>query len=106
MISLLSWYIIHINNSSLLSIQPTKSIETIDVNMPKNTSNQKIVSNTKKVSSWSNEINIQENTNQDNTSQWNNSNDSFNEEIYEEIIFHDDFDKEYWNDVDNNYQDE
>ena len=97
--SLLSWYTMQINKPALVDIKPTMEINSV------NTYNKKI-SNHKNLSLWSEKTDNQDTENQDNILQWDSSEDFSNEEIYEEIIFHDDFDKEYWNDVDSNYQDE
>lgn len=103
-ISLLSWYTMQINKSTLPDIQPTTEISNMSTY--KKTSNKKNISNHKKVSSWYDDTYKENINNQNNSLQWDSRDDFSNEEIYEEIILHDDFDKEYWNDVDSIDSDE
>ena len=54
----------------------------------------------KQINSWTDENNTSSNTDLENLNTEN------NEDEYEEIIFHDDFDKEYRNDVENAHLDQ
>jgi len=104
-VSMMSQYTLQINKQLLLSDQPTENTEIINTNIPPKMSTKNNVSNRKKTIR-SEETKNQDIDNQDNILQWKNDEDYSNKEIYEEIVFQDDFDKEYWNDVDSNYQDE
>ena len=99
-------YILSILSLSSLFIEKTQLVQ---VNQAEGNSivNTKIVSkpqntkNSNQVNPWLNENDLAEvNTENMNTQSQN------SEDEYEEIIFHDDFDKEYRRDVDDNYLDD
>ena len=103
-ISLLSRYTLQINKPLLLNDQPVKNPEIIDINTSKKTTTKKTSSIPKKTNSWSEKIENQDTNNQENILQSKDTQEDFsNEELYEEINFHDDFDEEYRNDVDSSY---
>lgn len=97
-------YILSILSLSSLFIEKTQPIQINQVeenNMIKvKTVKSKDVKISNQVNSWTDENNTSSNTDLENLNTEN------NEDEYEEIIFHDDFDKEYRNDVENAYLDQ
>lgn len=96
MVSLLSWYTIQLNSQSIVDNSPIENTEVVNTNTSKPI---KVVTvpKSEKIDSWTQEdlnIDIENNS------------DSLNEEMddqYEEIIFQDNFDKEYRSWTEDNY---
>lgn len=97
MVSLLSWYTIQLNNPSVVDNSPVENIEVVNTNTSKSL---KIVTvpKSEKTDSWVQEENL--NADIENNSDFLNEE---NDELYEEIIFQDDFDKEYRSWTEDNY---
>lgn len=96
MVSLLSWYTIQINNPSVADF-PIEDTEVVNTNTSK-TINVVTVPKSEKIDSWVQEENLNVDIEDDS--------DSLNEETddqYEEIIFQDNFDKEYRSWTEDNY---
>lgn len=105
-ISLLSRYTLQINKPLILNDQSVKNTEVTNINTPQKVTIKKNIPISKKVNLWSDKIENQDINNQENILQTKDTQEDFsNEELYEEINFHDDFDEEYRNDVDSSYTD-
>jgi len=105
--SMLSRYTLQVNKSLLLSNQPTKNTEVVNLNTHKKISNKKNISNykNKEENLWSKETKNYDNNQEEILQEKDNQENILNEELYEEINLHDDFDEDYRNDVDSNYVD-
>ncbi len=110
--SLLSWYTIQLNKPHVVDVSPVENVEISDTNTQKK-SKPTPVSDVE-IDLWTQEEDNSESLNEedllDSLDEENNS-DFLNEENdlgdeYEEIIFYDDFDKEYWDGTEDNYLEE
>ena len=91
--------IISISSLFIEKIQPVQINQVEENNMIKvKTIKPQNTQTSQGIVSWTEENNL--------TGTYTENSDTQNEDEYEEIIFHDDFDKEYRNDVEDNYFDE
>ena len=95
-------YILSIRSLGSLFVDKSEPVQIDQWQEIINNSNIKVVTKTKKVSN-SDEINSWENIPQETGNQEFEIIENSTDEEYEEIIFQDDFDKEYWSGTEDNY---
>ena len=104
--SLLSWYTIYLNKSSVIDISPVETVGVLNNNSSK-TLEIVTVSNSEQVDSGDQEIDDWNIDFENNSDFLDNENDLDNQDDqYEEIIFQDNFDKEYRSWTEDNYLEE
>ena len=95
-------YILSIRSLGSLFVDKSEPVQIDQWQEIINNSNIKVVTKTKKVSN-SDEVNSWENILQETENQESEIIENSTDEEYEEIIFQDDFDKEYWSGTEDNY---
>ena len=108
--SLLSLYTIQSNKSHVADVSPIENVEISNQNTQKTTKSSKINQKDSLIQEENNSDSLSEEVDRDFSDILNEEN-SLNEENdlddeYEEIIFYDDFDKEYWDWTEDNYLEE
>ena len=93
-------YILSIRSLGSLFVDKSEPVQVDQWQVVKN--NVKVVTKTKEVSN-SDEINSWENILQEIGNQESEIIENLNDEEYEEIVFQDNFDKEYWSGTEDNY---
>lgn len=111
--SLLSWYTIQLNKPNTVDVSPVENVEMSNPNSQKK-SKPVTATNVEQLDLWIQEEDNSELLDEENALDvLNEENDGYfldeenypNDE-YEEIIFYDDFDKEYWDGTEDNYLEE